>query len=75
LLFDKAFFGRLTTQTKVIPDTEFKVLPMVLWRDRTPSLILALAIVLFGLQPNWIAYWSETTTAAIVDVTTKIAGI
>jgi NAD(P)H-quinone oxidoreductase subunit 4 len=74
LLVNRAFFGRLTTQSQITPDPDSKVLPVVLWRDRIPGIVLAVAIVAFGLQPNWIAYWSETTTAAIVNVTTKIAG-
>ncbi len=53
LLVNRVFFGRLSTQVLNLPP--------VGWFDRTPAMILAVAIVLFGLQPNWMLRWSETT--------------
>ena len=40
-------------------------IPPVTWRDRLPALALASMIVAFGLQPNWMARWSEHTTLAL----------
>ena len=40
-------------------------LPGVTWRDRLPAIVLASMIVAFGLQPNWMARWSEHTTLAL----------
>jgi NAD(P)H-quinone oxidoreductase subunit 4 len=75
LLVNRAFFGRLTTQSKVIPDPDTRVLPIILWGERIPGLILALAIVVFGLQPNWVLRWSETTIATMSAPTTVIAEV
>lgn len=65
LLVNRVFFGRLAVAvptTAVQPDV---VLPPVSWRDRIPALVLAGMIVLLGLQPNWMARWSENTTIAM----------
>ncbi len=75
LLVNRAFFGRLTTQAKVSPDPETRVLPIILWSERIPGLILALAIVIFGLQPNWVLRWSEATIATMSAPTTVIAEV
>ncbi|MGB3201746.1 MAG: NADH-quinone oxidoreductase subunit M [Nodosilinea sp.] len=65
LLVNRAFFGRLA----IAPPTHFPqvdiVLPGVSWRDRAPALGLAALIVAFGLQPNWLARWSEHTTLVL----------
>jgi NAD(P)H-quinone oxidoreductase subunit 4 len=61
LLVNRAFFGRLQTQAGTTPDPEHKVLPIITWGERLPGLILALTIVVFGLQPSWVLRWSETT--------------
>lgn len=58
LMINKAFFGRL-------PDY-LGDLPQVQWGDRIPAVVLALFIVIFGLQPNWLVRWSETNTASLV---------
>ncbi len=58
LLVNRSFFGRLPEQ--------FAELPLVEWRDRIPSLILTLLIILWGLQPGWLAHWSETTLTALL---------
>lgn len=75
LLVNRAFFGRLTTQAQITPDPETRVLPMILWSERLPGLVLALAIVVFGLQPNWILRWSETTIATMSQPTTVVAEV
>ncbi len=58
LLVNRSFFGRLPEQ--------FAELPLVEWRDRIPSLILTLLIILWGLQPSWLAHWSEPTLTALL---------
>ncbi|NJM74787.1 MAG: NAD(P)H-quinone oxidoreductase subunit D4, partial [Acaryochloridaceae cyanobacterium RU_4_10] len=50
LLVNKAFFGRLMARA----DGQVVTLPPVSWRDRSPGILLALLIILFGLQPNWL---------------------
>ncbi len=57
ILLDRAFFGRLSA--KVIN------LPPVNWAERTPGIILAILIVILGVQPGWLVHLSETTTAAM----------
>ena len=75
LLVNRAFFGRLSTQAGNTPDPDTKVLPIILWRERLPGVILALAIVVFGLQPNWILRWSKTTIATFSQPTTVVAEV
>jgi NAD(P)H-quinone oxidoreductase subunit 4 len=75
LLVNRAFFGRLTTQAGNTPDPDTKVLPMILWGERLPGILLALAIVVFGLQPNWVLRWSETTIYTLSQPTTVVANI
>jgi NAD(P)H-quinone oxidoreductase subunit 4 len=75
LLVNRAFFGRLTTQAQVIPDPDTRVLPGISWGERIPGLLLALAIVAFGLQPNWVLRWSETTIGTMNAPTTVVAEV
>jgi NAD(P)H-quinone oxidoreductase subunit 4 len=58
ILVNKAFFGRLSAQVLN--------LPRVYWRDRAPALILAIIIVIFGIQPNWLIHWTDATITAMV---------
>jgi NAD(P)H-quinone oxidoreductase subunit 4 len=53
LLVNRSFFGRLPA--------EFANLPPVLWRERLPGALLASLIVVLGLQPSWLARWSQAT--------------
>ncbi len=57
LLVNRAFFGRLETRS----DGKVVTLPPVAWRERSPAIVLALLIVLFGLQPNWLVDWTRAT--------------
>lgn len=73
LLVNRAFFGRLTIappNDKVEPDV---ILPPVAWRDRIPAIVLSVLIVVLGLQPNWLARWSEVTTLAMRSPDIEIA--
>lgn len=65
VLLDRAFFGRLST--RVID------LPQVLWKERIPGIILAILIVIFGVQPGWLVTLSEATTAAFVPTSSAVA--
>ncbi|MCY7323503.1 MAG: NADH-quinone oxidoreductase subunit M [Phormidesmis sp. CAN_BIN36] len=58
LLVNRAFFGRL-------PD-QFENLPRVPWSERAPGFVLAVLIVILGLQPSWMVRWTETTTTAML---------
>lgn len=65
LLVNRAFFGRLSPQ---VVD-----LPRVYWSNRIPAIVLAVLIVILGLQPSWLVRWSEVTTTAMVNSTEAIA--
>ena len=58
LLVNNTFFGRLPPQ--------FSDLPMMTWAERSPGLLLAVLIVVFGLSPGWMSRWTEVTTIALV---------
>lgn len=58
ILMNRAFFGRLSSQVTN--------LPRVFWSDRMPAVILAVLIVILGIQPTWLVRWSEPTITAMV---------
>jgi NAD(P)H-quinone oxidoreductase subunit 4 len=65
LLVNRVFFGRLAIAPPPnAPQLDLE-LPKVTWRDRAPALGLAMLIIVFGLQPNWLARWSENVTLAL----------
>jgi NAD(P)H-quinone oxidoreductase subunit 4 len=71
LLVNRSFFGRLQT-----PDPNpLSILPSVTWGDRAPSIVLAVLVVLLGLQPGWLARWSETTTIALLSSSPTVAQV
>jgi NAD(P)H-quinone oxidoreductase subunit 4 len=57
ILLNQSFFGRLTERVSHLPS--------VSWLDRAPAIALSILIALFGLQPSWLAYWSESVTTAL----------
>lgn len=57
LLVNRAFFGRLTAQ--------FAQMERVKLWEHLPGVVLSLLIVLFGIQPQWLAQWSETAVTTI----------
>jgi NAD(P)H-quinone oxidoreductase subunit 4 len=67
LLVNRVFFGRLSEQVMNLPPVQ--------WFDRTPAIILAISIVILGLQPSWMARWSETTTANLIPTRATVAPI
>ena len=67
LLVNRCFFGRLSE--KVVD------LPPVQWFDRTPAIILAVLVVILGLQPNWMVRWTEATTTALIAPPSTVAHV
>ena len=59
ILVNRAFFGRLSASVAN--------LPRVYWSDRIPAVILAVLIVIFGIQPGWLVRWTEPTITAMVN--------
>ncbi len=53
ILLNRAFFGRLAD--------EVSNLPPVLWSDRLPAIVLAILILVLGIQPSLMVRWSEST--------------
>ncbi|MGF1675810.1 MAG: NADH-quinone oxidoreductase subunit M [Rivularia sp. (in: cyanobacteria)] len=67
ILMSKAFFGRLSEQVTN--------LPRVYWSDRIPAIVLAVLIVIFGIQPNWLIRWSESTTNIMMNTQNQIVNV
>ncbi|MBE9126023.1 MULTISPECIES: NADH-quinone oxidoreductase subunit M [unclassified Coleofasciculus] len=65
ILLNRAFFGRLSAP--VID------LPRVYWSERIPAIVLAILIVVLGIQPEWAVGLSETTTSAMVSTPPTVA--
>ncbi len=60
ILINRTFLGRLGGRTSN--------LPAVTWSERTPAIALAVPIVLFGLIPQWLVLWSDSSTEAIATL-------
>jgi NAD(P)H-quinone oxidoreductase subunit 4 len=60
ILLNRAFFGRLSAAVTN--------LPRVYWSDRIPAIILAVAIVIFGIQPNWLVHYTQATITTMVKM-------
>jgi len=71
LLVNRSFFGRLQTPNP----NPLTILPSVTWGDRAPSIVLAVLVVLLGLQPGWLVRWSETTTVALLSSYPTVAQV
>ncbi|NMG22272.1 NADH-quinone oxidoreductase subunit M [Brasilonema bromeliae] len=67
ILMNRAFFGRLSPQVVN--------LPRVSWGDRIPAVVLAVLIVIFGVQPNWLVRWTEPTMTTMVNIPTPVATV
>ncbi|MHC5674750.1 NADH-quinone oxidoreductase subunit M [Nostoc sp.] len=67
ILVNRAFFGRLSASVTN--------LPRVYWSDRVPAAILAVLIVIFGIQPSWLVRWSEPTITAMVNTQNVVATV
>ncbi len=66
LMINRVFFGRLTAADDGVGGSIEITLPKVSWRDRTPAIALVLIIFAFGLQPEWMTRWIESTTNTFV---------
>ncbi|GAA6615081.1 NADH-quinone oxidoreductase subunit M [Scytonema sp. NUACC26] len=64
LLTNRAFFGRLSPQVAN--------LPRVSWAERAPAVVLAVLIVIYGIQPNWLTRWTEPTIAAMITAPSTV---
>lgn len=58
ILLNRTCFGKLDNKTAYYP--------LVTWKERVPSLVLAAIILFLGIQPTWLVRWTEPTTNAIV---------
>lgn len=67
LMINRAFFGRLAVKPAKIGVPVDTLIPGVQWRDRVPALALVLLIFAFGLQPEWMTRWMESTTTAFTE--------
>jgi NAD(P)H-quinone oxidoreductase subunit 4 len=67
ILMNRAFFGRLSEKATN--------LPRVYWSDRIPAFLLAVIIVIFGIQPAWLIRWTEPTTTAMISKHNVVANV
>lgn len=67
ILMNRGFFGRLSAQVVN--------LPRVSWGERIPAVVLAVLIVIFGIQPNWLVRWTEPTMTTMVNIPTPVATV
>jgi NAD(P)H-quinone oxidoreductase subunit 4 len=57
ILLNRAFFGRLSDSVLDLPPVQ--------WSERLPAVVLAVLIVLLGIQPSWLISRSEATIATL----------
>lgn len=58
ILLNRTCFGKL--------DNYNAYYPQVQWSERVPAFVLALIVLVLGVQPNWLVRWSETTATMMV---------
>ncbi|MEO1592467.1 MAG: NADH-quinone oxidoreductase subunit M, partial [Cyanobacteria bacterium J06632_22] len=58
ILLNRTCFGRL--------DNEQAYFPRVTFNEKVPAYVLAVLIVVLGIQPNWLLCWSEPTAVGAV---------
>jgi NAD(P)H-quinone oxidoreductase subunit 4 len=73
LLVNRAFFGRLAIEPNQVPGQVDIVLPPVGWDERIPAIALTVLIIWGGLQPSFLANWSETTITAVLSPQAVVA--
>ncbi|GBF79298.1 NADH-quinone oxidoreductase subunit M [Aphanothece sacrum] len=64
LMVNRVFFGRLTP--------ELSELPRVLWSERIPAMVLAVLILILGIQPGWMVRWSEPQAGVLLTGQTEV---
>lgn len=65
LMINRVFFGRLTA--------ELSRLPQVFWAERAPAFVLAILIIVLGIQPSWMVRWSEPQVSVLLTGTQDVA--
>ena len=65
LMINRVFFGRLTPELAKIPRST--------WTERFPGIVLALLIILLGLQPSWMVRWSEPQVGVLLTGNKDVA--
>jgi len=63
ILLNRAFFGRLADSASN--------LPAVTWSDRLPAFVLAILIIILGIQPSLMVRWSESTAVLLATPLSK----
>jgi NAD(P)H-quinone oxidoreductase subunit 4 len=61
ILLNNVFFGRIDCREKKMP----YILPKVQLSERVPGLVLAILIVLLGLQPSWLTKFGENASISL----------
>lgn len=60
ILLNRTCFGRLDNQRAYFPKVSFG--------EKAPALVLAVLIVVLGVQPNWLMRWTEPTAVQAITV-------
>ena len=66
LMINRVFFGRMNVAPPTMGVPVDALISGVKWRDRAPALALVLLIFAFGLQPEWMTRWMESTTTTFI---------
>ncbi|MBE9065880.1 NADH-quinone oxidoreductase subunit M [Leptolyngbya cf. ectocarpi LEGE 11479] len=67
ILLNRTCFGRLDNQRAYFPKVSLS--------EKTPALILAVLIIVLGVQPNWLMRWTEPTEVIPVAVVSSATDI
>ncbi len=60
ILLNRTCFGRLDNQRAYFPKVSFN--------EKAPAVVLAVLIVVLGVQPNWLMRWTEPTLVEAVEI-------
>ncbi|MFZ4639167.1 MAG: NADH-quinone oxidoreductase subunit M [Nodosilinea sp.] len=58
ILLNRTCFGKL--------DNAIAYFPRVTFAEKLPAYVLAVLILFFGIQPNWLVKWAEPTATAMI---------
>jgi len=58
LMINRVFFGRLPVYIDRLPSVE--------WGERSPAIVLAVLILVLGLQPVWMTRWTEPQVSSLL---------
>lgn len=64
ILLNRTCFGKLDNQSAYYP--------RVTWSERVPAFVLAVLVLVLGVQPNWLVRWSETTATMMVATPSNV---